>query len=377
MTTATSSDCPQPPGASTRSTRPSASRSSTWSRPSAPISTRYEATLDTTGDEPRLSGTVDPTSIVDQGPELQGPPAVARLLRQRAPSGDHVRVDVVPDRGRRADRRRRPDDQGRDAPGRGPRRADAGARGPARQRARRRPPRGRDRPLALRRQLERAAAQGRPRARERDEAASSTSSSSSPDARPGNLGQPAPGLPQHRSSSGRQPRCCRPEAEFEVWEGLKAIPPYDADDDDGLESRPESLRCARRRGRRGRRGAVRHAGVQPLDPRRAEERARLALAPAGREPAARQAGRGDRRQHGAVRRRLGPGRAAQGARRRSAPGSSTASCRSAWRRTPSPTRAGSPTPTSSWCWPTCSPSCGRGRAGGRVVGLSRAFAGLG
>jgi len=32
------------------------------------------------------------------------------------------------------------------------------------------------------------------------------------------------------------------EAEFEVWEGLKAIPPYDADDDDGLESRPESLR---------------------------------------------------------------------------------------------------------------------------------------
>ena len=31
-------------------------------------------------------------------------------------------------------------------------------------------------------------------------------------------------------------------AEFDVWEGLKAIPPYDADDDHGLESRPESLR---------------------------------------------------------------------------------------------------------------------------------------
>ena len=31
-------------------------------------------------------------------------------------------------------------------------------------------------------------------------------------------------------------------AEFEVWEGLKAIPPYDADDDHGPWSRRESLR---------------------------------------------------------------------------------------------------------------------------------------
>ena len=31
--------------------------------------------------------------------------------------------------------------------------------------------------------------------------------------------------------------------ELEIWEDLKAIPPYDADDDDdGLESRPDSLR---------------------------------------------------------------------------------------------------------------------------------------
>jgi len=33
-----------------------------------------------------------------------------------------------------------------------------------------------------------------------------------------------------------------PGAELELWEGLKAVPPYDADDDPGLEWRPESLR---------------------------------------------------------------------------------------------------------------------------------------
>jgi chromate reductase len=33
-----------------------------------------------------------------------------------------------------------------------------------------------------------------------------------------------------------------PEAEFELWEGLKAVPPYDADDDTGPRFRPESLR---------------------------------------------------------------------------------------------------------------------------------------
>jgi chromate reductase len=33
-----------------------------------------------------------------------------------------------------------------------------------------------------------------------------------------------------------------PGAEFELWGDLKAVPPYDADDDLGLESRPESLR---------------------------------------------------------------------------------------------------------------------------------------
>jgi chromate reductase len=33
-----------------------------------------------------------------------------------------------------------------------------------------------------------------------------------------------------------------PGAELELWGDLKAVPPYDADDDEGLDSRPESLR---------------------------------------------------------------------------------------------------------------------------------------
>ena len=33
-----------------------------------------------------------------------------------------------------------------------------------------------------------------------------------------------------------------PGTEFELWEDLKSVPPYDADDDHGLTARPESLR---------------------------------------------------------------------------------------------------------------------------------------
>jgi chromate reductase len=33
-----------------------------------------------------------------------------------------------------------------------------------------------------------------------------------------------------------------PGAELELWEDLKGVPPYDADDDEGLDLRPESLR---------------------------------------------------------------------------------------------------------------------------------------
>jgi chromate reductase len=33
-----------------------------------------------------------------------------------------------------------------------------------------------------------------------------------------------------------------PEAELELWEGLRDVPPYDADEDPGPEARPDSLR---------------------------------------------------------------------------------------------------------------------------------------
>ena len=106
--------------------------------------------------------------------------------------------------------------------------------------------------------------------------------------------------------------------EIEIWDGLKSIPPYDEDDD--VRSAPRAGRRAARGDRRGRRPAVRDPRVQLLDPGRAQERDRLGLAPARDDAAAGQAGRGDRRHHRQLRRRLGAGRAAQGARLHRRPG---------------------------------------------------------
>ena len=90
---------------------------------------------------------------------------------------------------------------------------------------------------------------------------------------------------------------------------------------DATRLRRGRRRPVRRAGRRpaaahargSRRGRDRDAGVQRLDPGCAQERARLGLAALPGQLPARQAGRRDRRQHRHVRRRLGPGRAAQGA----------------------------------------------------------------
>ena len=100
-----------------------------------------------------------------------------------------------------------------------------------------------------------------------------------------------------------------PGAELEMFDGLKAIPPYDEDD----EHDPPRRGAGAARGDRGRRRRPdRHARVQRLHPRRAQERARLGLAAARDEPAARQARRRRRRLDRHVRRRLGAGRGAQG-----------------------------------------------------------------
>ena len=147
-----------------------------------------------------------------------------------------------------------------------------------------------------------------------------------------------------------------PGAELEIFDGLKAIPPYDADDD--LDFGPAPVRDAARRDRGGRRRPDRHPRVQRVAPGRAQERARLGLAAARHQPAARQARRGGGRLDRHVRRRLGAGRGPQGARddrrpraRLGAPG---ARGRRALRRT-----AGSPIPRSRSGWPRSSPSWSR------------------
>ena len=102
-------------------------------------------------------------------------------------------------------------------------------------------------------------------------------------------------------------------AEFEVFDGLKAVPPYDEDDDVG--NGPVAVAHLRQ--------AIADADAMlfatpeynSLHPRRAQERRRLGLTPAGHEPAAQQARRCNRGEHRGVRCRVGAGRAAQGAGR--------------------------------------------------------------
>ena len=96
------------------------------------------------------------------------------------------------------------------------------------------------------------------------------------------------------------------------------MPPYDADDDNG-EPRPWILRSLA--------GAIEDADVVLFAtpeynhsiPGQLKNALDWLSRPLATQPAPQQAGRGGRRQHRAVRRGLGAGRAAQGARARSAP----------------------------------------------------------
>ena len=83
--------------------------------------------------------------------------------------------------------------------------------------------------------------------------------------------------------------------EFELFDGLKAIPPYDEDDDVGSGPGPSRAAASDRRCRRG---AVLDPRVQLLDPRRAQERGRLGVPAARDERPPQQAGRRDRGEHG-------------------------------------------------------------------------------
>ena len=73
----------------------------------------YDATLTAAEDGTlRLDGPRRRRLDRRQGREPRRPPEGARLLRHRAPPGHHLQLHAGPRRGRRADRRRRADDQG-------------------------------------------------------------------------------------------------------------------------------------------------------------------------------------------------------------------------------------------------------------------------
>ena len=100
------------------------------------------------------------------------------------------------------------------------------------------------------------------------------------------------GAPTTAGCSGRRATRSRPG--WSSWSGTAsaACPIFDED----LETDPPASGAGVPRRDRGRRRAAdRHAGVQRLAARRAQERARLGLAPVPGQRAARQAERGDRR----------------------------------------------------------------------------------
>ena len=121
------------------------------------------------------------------------------------------------------------------------------------------------------------------------------------------------------------------DVEFELWDGLKAIPPYDEDDDvDPAPAPVAALRAAIA-------GADAVLFATPEYNSSIPGVLKNALdwvsRPLALEPAAEQAGGGHRGEHRRLRRGLGAGRAAEGARRRSAPASSKATSRSGTRHT--------------------------------------------
>src|SRR4051794_2640573 len=95
-------------------------------------------------------------------------------------------------------------------------------------------------------------------------------------------------------------------AEFEVFDGLKAIPPYDEDDDVGRG--PDAV--ARLREAIAGADAILFATPEYNSsiPGALKNAVGLGVAAKGVDPATEQAGSGDRREHRYVRSRVGPGR---------------------------------------------------------------------
>ena len=102
------------------------------------------------------------------------------------------------------------------------------------------------------------------------------------------------------------------EVEFEVWDGLKAVPPYDQDDEDGTPP----FAVARLRSAIAEADAVLFATPEynASIPGQLKNALDWVSRPDGHEPAAQRPGGGDRRLPRCVRSGLGAGRAEEGRR---------------------------------------------------------------
>ena len=102
------------------------------------------------------------------------------------------------------------------------------------------------------------------------------------------------------------------EVEFEVWDGLKAVPPYDQDDEDGTPP----LAVARLRSAIAEADAVLFATPEynASIPGQLKNALDWVSRPMATNPLAQRPGRGDRRLPGCVRSGLGAGRAEEGRR---------------------------------------------------------------
>src|SRR5436305_6008309 len=165
-------------------------------------------------------------------PERASP--VARVLRRRAHAADHVRLDPHRSLRRRGDDRRRPDDPRDDASGEGQGPAQRAGGRSLRGRALRAPARGRGRPHEVRTELEQPTAEREARTRQRGHADRGP--------RPGQgVAMKVLGISGslRRESHNRKLLLAAREflpagVELELWDGLKAVPPYDEDDDGDL-----------------------------------------------------------------------------------------------------------------------------------------------
>src|SRR5215207_5554807 len=174
-----------------------------------------------------------------EGPEPHGAPAEPRLLRRRALPAAQLQGERDHAVRRRAHDRRRADAEGPDRAGRDPRPHQRSGSRPVRRRAARAPARGQGRPDQVRAELEQPAPERRPGAGQRghDHRRRATGE--------GDLMRVL-GISGSLRRDSHNTKLLRAAGEiverhggqFELFDGLKALPPYDEDDDVGTGPAP-------------------------------------------------------------------------------------------------------------------------------------------